>query len=45
MPCPRTGGVGQGQGPQNAYKKFAGPDEGAAEGRGEGGGIPPRPSD
>ena len=24
MPCPRTGGLGQGQGPQNAYKKFAG---------------------
>jgi len=22
MPCPRTGGVGQGQGLQNAYKKF-----------------------
>ena len=27
------------------YKKFAGPSEGAAEGRGLGGGIPPRPSD
>ena len=44
MPCPRTGGLGQGQGPQNAYKKFAGPREGAAE-REVWGGIPPRPSE
>ena len=36
MPCPRTGGLGQGQEPQSAYKKFAGPSEGAAEGRGLG---------
>jgi len=31
MPCPRTGGLGQG-----LAQKFAGPSEGAAEGRGLG---------
>jgi len=32
VPCPLTGGWGQGQGLKTLSKKFAGPDEGAAEG-------------
>jgi hypothetical protein len=43
MPCPRTGGRGKGKDYKVPSKKFAGPSEGAAEGR-VWGGIPPRPS-
>jgi len=36
MPCPRTGGRGKGKEHKTPSKKFAGPSEGAAEGRGLG---------